>query len=110
MVYFWGGGTVANPKQYSPPPPSTTANKDPGQVTTARHLNSTIHHAFGYAYFATGDPAYKQMGDEVFEASYGDRVDGLHCLADSGKAKDYDMNYRASGRYLAWRLAEPKQH
>lgn len=105
MVYFWGGGTVANPKQYNPPKPSTKANKDPGQVTAARHLNSTIHHAFGYAYFATGDPAFKQMGDDVFEASYGDRVDGLHCLADSGKAKDYDMNYRASGRYLAWRLA-----
>ena len=107
MVYFWGGGTVANPKQYSPPRPSTAANKDPGQITAARHLNSTIHHAFGYAYFATGDAAFKQMGDEVFEASYGDRVDGLHCLADSGKAKDYDMNYRASGRYLAWRLAAP---
>lgn len=108
MVYFWGGGTVANPKQYSPPPPSTTANKDPGQVTMARHLNSTIHHAFGYTYFATRDPAFKQMGEDVFEASYGDKIDGLHCLADSGKAKDYDMNYRASGRYLAWRLAVSK--
>ena len=108
MFYFWGGGTVANPRQYSPPAPSTTANKEPGQVTTARHLNSTIHHAFGYAYFATGDRAYKQMGDDVFEASYGDRVDGLHCLADSGKNKDYDMNYRASGRYLAWRLNTPR--
>lgn len=108
MVYFWGGGTVANPKQYSPPAPSTTANKDPGQVTTARHLNSTIHHAFGYAYFVTHDPAFKKMGDDVFEASYGDKIDGLHCLADSGKTKDYDMNYRASGRYLAWRLAGSK--
>ena len=108
MVYFWGGGTVANPKQYSPPAPSTTSRNNPGQIVAARHLNSTIHHAFGYAYFATGDTAYKQMGDDVFEASYGDRVDGLHCLADSGKNKDYDMNYRASGRYLAWRLAAAK--
>jgi hypothetical protein len=109
MVYFWGGGTVARPRQYSPPSPSTTANKNPGNITTARHLNSTIHHAFGYAYFVTGDPSFKQMGDDVFDASYGDRVDGLHCLADSGKAKDYDMNYRASGRYLAWRLNPAKQ-
>jgi hypothetical protein len=109
MVYFWGGGTVANPKQYSPPPRSTKANKDRGQITAARHLNSTIHHAFGYAYLVTGDPSFKQMGDDVFEASYGDRVDGLHCLADSGKAKDYGMNYRASGRYLAWRLAGEKE-
>jgi hypothetical protein len=109
MVYFWGGGTVANPRQYSPPTPSTRANGDRGQVTMARHLNSTIHHAFGYAYYATGDRVYKEMGDDVFEASYGDRIDGLHCLADSGKAKDYDMNFRASGRYLVWRLAAPKQ-
>ena len=108
LVYFWGGGTVANPKQYSPPAPSTSANKDRGQVTAARHLNSTIHHVFGYAYYVTGDRTYKEMGDDVFEASYGDRIDGLHCLADSGKAKDYDMNYRASGRYLVWRLATPQ--
>jgi hypothetical protein len=71
----------------------------------ARHLNSTIHHAFGYAYFVTGEQVYKDMGDEMFDASYGDRVDGIHCLADSGKGKDYAMNYRASGRYLVWRLA-----
>jgi hypothetical protein len=77
---------------------------DPEQVRAARHLNSTVHHAFGYAYYVTGDEAFKQMGDDVFEASYGDQVDGLHCLADSPKAKDYDMNYRASGRYLVWRL------
>ena len=78
---------------------------DPEQVRAARHLNSTVHHAFGYAYYVTGDEAFKRMGDDVFEASYGDQVDGIHCLADSPKAKDYDMNYRASGRYLVWRLA-----
>jgi hypothetical protein len=105
MVYYWGGGTVANPTQFSPPAPKTTANGDPDPVRAARHLNSTLHHAFGYAYYVTGDETFKQMGDEVFEASYGDQVDWLHCLADSGKAKDYDMNYRASGRYLVWRLA-----
>lgn len=109
MVYFWGGGTTANPKKYSPPAPSTTANKDPGQVRAARHLNSTVHHAFGYAYYITGDESFKQMGDDVFDASYGDVVDGLRSLADSHKAKDYDMNYRASGRYLVWRLAGGKR-
>lgn len=77
---------------------------DPEQVRAARHLNSTVHHAFGYAYYVTGDEAFRRMGDDVFEASYGDQVDGIHCLADSAKAKDYDMNYRASGRYLVWRL------
>jgi hypothetical protein len=105
MFYFWGGGSVVNPNKFNPPPPKTTANGDREAVAAARHFQSTVHHAFGYAYYLTGDEAFKQMGDDVFEASFGDRVDGIHCLAASGKAKDYDMNYRASGRYLVWRLA-----
>ena len=109
FFYYWGGGTVAEPNKYSPPSPKTMAcglaNCGDDSVAVRRHLNSTIHHAFGYAYFITGDPTYKEMGDDVFDASYGDRVDGIHGLADSGKGKDYDMNYRASGRYLVWRLA-----
>jgi len=52
--YYWGGGTVAEPNKFSPPTPRTTAcglaNCGDGSVTMARHLNSTIHHAFGYAY------------------------------------------------------------
>src|SRR6266516_4254683 len=108
FFYYWGGGTVAQPDKYSPPSPRTMAcglaNCGEDSVAVARHLNSTIHHAFGYAYFITGDPLYKQMGDDVFDASYGDQVDGIHALAGSGKGKDYDMNYRASGRYLVWRL------
>ena len=105
MFYFWGGGSVVNPTKFNPPPPKTSANANREVVAAARHFQSTVHHAFGYAYYLTGDEAFKQMGDDVFEASFGDRVDGIHCLAASGKAKDYDMNYRASGRYLAWRLS-----
>ncbi len=104
MFYFWGGGSVANPRKFNPPAPNTSANGDRDQVAAARHFQSTVHHAFGYAYYVTGDQSFKEMGDDVFEASFGDRVDGIHCLAASGKAKDYDMNYRASGRYLVWRL------
>jgi hypothetical protein len=104
MFYFWGGGSVVNPRKFNPPPPKTSANGDRDQVAAARHLQSTVHHAFGYAYYVSGDESFKEMGDDVFEASFGDQVDGIHCLAASGKAKDYDMNYRASGRYLVWRL------
>ncbi len=106
MFYRWGGGTVANPRKLNPPAPRTTVSDEADQVRGARHLNSTLHHAFGYAFYVTRDPAFKQMGDDVFDASYGDIVDGLHSLADSPKAKDYDMNYRASGRYLVWRLVD----
>jgi hypothetical protein len=105
MFYFWGGGSVVNPTKFNPPPPKTSANANREVVAAARHFQSTVHHAFGYAYYLTGDVTFKQMGDDVFEASFGDQVDGIHCLAASGKAKDYDMNYRASGRYLVWRLS-----
>lgn len=108
MFYFWGGGTVADPNYFSPPPVHTTANGDLSTVRQVRHLNSTIHHAFGYAYVVTGDQIYKQMGDDVFGASYGDSIDQIHCLADTDKGKDYSMNYRASGRYLVWRLITPQ--
>lgn len=104
--YWYGGFVVSNPSNlFAPAPPHGSANGDVGMVRQVRHLNSTSHHAFGYAYFVTGDSTYKEMGDEVFDSSYGDAVDGIHCLADSGKGKDYAMNYRASGRYLVWRLA-----
>ncbi|MEO8435283.1 MAG: hypothetical protein ABI596_10340 [Pyrinomonadaceae bacterium] len=113
LLYFWGGGTVAEPNKYNPSSPRTVAcglaNCGDDSVTGARQLNSTIHHAFGYAYFITGDPSFREMGDEVFDASYGDRVDGIHGLADSGKGKDYDINFRASGRYLVWRLTPQKR-
>ena len=105
MFYFWGGGSLVNPKKFSPPPPKTTANGEREAIAAARHFQSTVHHAFGYAFYITKDQAFREMGDDIFEASFGDRVDGIHCLAASGKAKDYDMNYRASGRYLVWRLA-----
>jgi hypothetical protein len=68
-----------------------------------------VHHAFGYAYAITGDEQYLKMGDEVFDASYGERVDDIHCLANDGRGKDYAMNFRASGRYLVWRLGTSAQ-
>jgi hypothetical protein len=105
MFYWYGGGTVAEPSLYEPPKPRTTAGGVAG-IREARHLNSTLHHMFGYAYVVSGDAEFLRMGDEVFDASYGEGVDGIHGQADSGKAKDYDQNFRASGRYLVWRLLD----
>jgi Domain of unknown function (DUF4214) len=104
MWYFVGGGTQQNPTAYETGSGEMATNGDPGMIRQVRHLNSTVHHAFGYTYAITGDQRYLQMGDEIFDSSYGDHVDGMHCLADDGRAKDYAMNFRASGRYLAWRL------
>jgi len=104
MWYFWGGRKTLEPKVLESGEGERLTHGDLGMIRQVRELNSTVHHAFGYAYYVTGDEAFKRMGDEIFDASYGDQVDGIHCLADSPKAKDYDMNYRAAGRYLVWRL------
>lgn len=102
--YFWGGGTMANPRAYESGYGDRVTNGDPNVIRGVRHLNSTIHHAFGYAYVITGDPAFLKMGDEIFGASFGDATDALRNLATVG-GKEYDMTFRSSGRYLAWRLA-----
>jgi hypothetical protein len=106
LWYFWGGGTVANPRAYERGEGRRVIQGELGLIRGIRHLNSTIHHAFGYAYVITGDSNYLKMGDEIFGASFGDATDQLRNLADAG-GKEYDMTFRSSGRYLAWRLYEP---
>jgi hypothetical protein len=105
MWYYGGGGNTTDPRAHERGKGQRLTGGDPGMIRQVRHLNSTVHHAFGSAYSLTGDPEFLRMGDEVFDASFGDQVDGVHGLADEGRAKNYAMNFRASGRYLAWRLA-----
>ncbi|HEX5705149.1 MAG TPA: hypothetical protein VFX97_18260 [Pyrinomonadaceae bacterium] len=102
--YYWGGGTVANPRAYERGFGDRVTNGDANVIRGVRHLNSTIHHAFGYAYVLTGDREFLKMGDEIFGASFGDATDALRNLATVG-GKEYDMTFRSSGRYLAWRLS-----
>jgi len=102
--YFWGGGNAANPRAYERGAGDRITNGDPNVIRGTRHLNSTIHHAFGYAYVITGDRGFLQMGDDMFGASFGDATDTLRNLATVG-GKEYDMTFRSSGRYLVWRLA-----
>jgi hypothetical protein len=102
--YFWGGGNVTNPRAYERGFGDRVTNGDPNVIRGVRHLNSTIHHAFGYACVITGDAAFLRMGDEIFGASFGDGTDTLRNLATVG-GKEYDMTFRSSGRYLAWRLS-----
>ena len=104
--YYWGGGTVANARAYERGHGQRATNGDSNVIRGVRHLNSTIHHAFGYAYVLTGDREFLKMGDEIFGASFGDATDTLRNLATVG-GKEYDMTFRSSGRYLAWRLSRP---
>ena len=106
MYYFVGGqfadgtsceqgcGVAANPF-----PPANTL-----QVAEARQLSGTVIHTFGYAYLLTGDPKFKQWGDEVFEATYSGK-DGYRGLA-WGRAREYDQAYRSAGKYLVWRTGQ----
>ena len=104
--YYWGGGTRFSPRAYERGEGERATKGDPGMISQVRQLNSTIHHAFGYAYVLTGDREFLKMGDEMFGASFGDATDTLRNLATVG-GKEYDMTFRSSGRYLAWRLSRP---
>ena len=104
--YFWGGGNLANPRAYERGAGDRVTNGDPNVISGARQLNSTIHHVFGYAYVITGDREFLKMGDDMFGASFGDATDTLRNFATVG-GKEYDMTFRSSGRYLAWRLSRP---
>lgn len=104
--YFWGGGNLANLRAYERGEGERMTKGDENMIRGVRHLNSTIHHAFGYAYVITGDREFLKMGDDIFGASFGDSTDTLRGLQTVG-GKEYDMAFRSSGRYLAWRLSRP---
>ena len=95
---------MANTRAYVRGHGEPATQGDRGMISQVRHLNSTVHHAFGYAYVIKKDRAFLTMGDEIFGASFGDDTDILRNLAYVG-GKEYDMTYRSSGRYLAWRVA-----
>lgn len=80
---------------------------DTNTLREARQANSTLLHAYGYAYKITGDAKYRDWGDEVFAATYGKGqgplADPYSNLADY-QEKDYGQSYRSGGRYLAWRF------
>ncbi len=84
-----------------------TAIVDQNTVREVRQLNPLIVQAFGYAFLITGDPKYRQWGDEIFSATFGKGrgpgADAYYSLADF-REKEFNVNYRSAGRYLAWRL------
>jgi hypothetical protein len=109
--YYYYGGTTVNPNLYERGGSDAGAlvpvqvKGDVGTISSQRQLNSTVQHAFGYAYRMTGEEQYRVMGDEMMEAGFGNS-DGIMGMADSdySQPKAYDMNYRAAGKFLAWRL------
>jgi hypothetical protein len=75
-----------------------------GQYYADRHLHTSTIHAFGYAYKVTGDSKFKQWGDELWDASFGSKSDGMRGLLDStSHTKEFTMEVRSAPRYLIWR-------
>jgi uncharacterized protein YjdB len=80
---------------------------DTNTLREARQANSTILHAYGYAFKLTGDNRFRTWGDEVFAASFGKGngplADSYSNLADY-QEKEFGQSYRSGARYLAWRI------
>ena len=99
--YVYHGGTTVNPTKYQNGGGSYDISEGSWVVSSERQSISTIFSAYGYAYLITGDPSFKSMGDDLYDAAFVGS-DGIRGLAD-GTAKNYNQNYRMGGRYLVWR-------
>ena len=102
--YFYHGGTTVNPSKFQLGGGSAKTAKAAWEVKSERQGISTVLAAFGYAYVLTGDLAFKEMGDELFDSAFGES-DGVRNEAN-GTAKNYNQNYRSAGRYLVWGLTK----
>jgi hypothetical protein len=109
--YYYYGGTTVNLQLYAQGGSDagaripTEVKGDVGLISSQRQLNSTVQHVFGYAYRMTGEEKYRMMGEEMMDAGFGNS-DGVMGMADSNysQPKAYAMNYRAAGKFLAWRI------
>lgn len=100
MAYFIHGGTTVNPTKYAKGDLlDTWDTTDPGDVQNMRQGISTIVAAYGYAFLITGDPEFKKMGDELWDAAYGP-TDGIRNYM-AGDAKSYNQNCSFAPNYLA---------
>jgi len=101
--YFYHGGTTVNPSKYEKGGGSPVTTTQNWEIKSERQLLATSLSAFGYAYVMTKDETLLAMGEDLFDAAFGDRKDGIRNEAD-GTAKNYNQNYSSAPRYLVWRL------
>jgi hypothetical protein len=100
--YFYHGGTTVNPRKYENGGGSPANTTQSWEIKSERQLLATSLSAFGYAYFLTKDDTVLAMGEDLFDAAFGDQKDGIRNEAD-GTAKNYNQNYSSAPRYLVWR-------
>jgi hypothetical protein len=108
--YFYHGGTSVSPTLWA-----TGGNQKGWSSETASDLGwSTVKQerqalgimlpTYGYLYAVTGDPWFKQAGDDYFDAAYGE-TDKQYSLMDSSP-KNFNQHARRAGSYLAWTTGE----
>lgn len=104
--YFYHGGTTVNPTKYAVGGGSETG-QELWHVKSERQSIGLIVPAYYWAFVATGDPWYRDTGDELWDAAYGGS-DGIRNEAD-GTAKNYNQNYRDAASAIVWRggVAQP---
>lgn len=104
--YLYHGGTSVNPTKFARGGWGYAGNNS-GEVSDQRQSIGPVVGAYGYAYKISGDPAFKAMGDELWDAAYGGS-DGIRNLF-TADGKSYNQNARRAGSYLAWAGAQPSQ-
>lgn len=99
--YYYHGGTSVNPTRY--------ANGDikfpwvaaeAWWLPSTRQAISTILGSFGYAYQISGDPFFRDAGNEMYDAAYGGS-DGVRAMMDD-TAKNFNQHVLGSSSYKAW--------
>ena len=99
--YFYHGGTTVNPSKYALGNLPTDWNPtDRSDIQNARQAIGPIIAAYGYTYLITGDPEYKRMGDDLWDAAYSSTDSVRNYMA--GDAKSLNQNVRRAASYLAW--------
>jgi hypothetical protein len=104
--YFYHGGTSISPTLWA-----SGGNQKGWSSETATDLGwSTVKQErqalgimlppYGYLYSVTKDPWFKEAGDDLWGAAYGE-TDKQYSLMDSS-AKNFNQHARRAGSYLAW--------
>lgn len=62
-------------------------------------LNGLMLPAWGYAYAKTGNPIYREQGDQILAGMLQPGTDGTYGMYS---AKQYAQMFRSSGKYLGW--------
>lgn len=69
-------------------------------AVAAPDLNLLIAPAYAWLYHQTGDPAYRERGDQIFE--------GAVKYGFIGSGKHFNQHYRWSVEYITWRAQPPR--